>query len=81
MSVVRIDRHPNGPRFYAGPVRIHHWEVGVGLILLGVWLVVDDRSDLPRRRPRPVALLAPAIAPRRGDFGPIGTTTTSDGVW
>ena len=32
--MVRLERHPRGPRLYVGRVRVHEWQLGVGLLVL-----------------------------------------------
>lgn len=59
--MIRIDRHPNGPRVYLAGLRVHHGSAG---LLLGViatltghrrlaagvtTLVVHDAADFPWR--------------------------------
>lgn len=45
MALIRLD--PDLRRVYVCGRRLHHGAVGVGLIVAGLILVVDDMADFP----------------------------------
>lgn len=45
--LVRIDRHPHGPRVYVRGRRLHHGLSGVALTAVGLVLITHDRHDFP----------------------------------
>lgn len=46
MSVVRVEKHPNGVRLHLGRRRWHHAHSGALCVAVGAWLIWTDRVDI-----------------------------------
>lgn len=43
--MIRVERHPLGPRVFLLGQRVHHGAVGVLLIMAGTLMALDDKHD------------------------------------